>query len=157
MDGGWVSPTPWAPCPSSWSSRDIPGRSDPGELRDLGRRSLIIIMYYFLCNGGYETRDFVPGTTGNIRKMVPTSKNSRWEFLTRWARSHPATCRSAGNGGCRLGWALARGRQFPVIAHYLWEPRGRKGAEFGALLHHSRLRSALAPGWPGSQLELSQY
>lgn len=51
---------------SSWSSCDIPGRSDPGELRDLGRRSLIIIIYYFLSNGGYETWDFISGTTGNI-------------------------------------------------------------------------------------------
>lgn len=37
------------------SSYAFPGRSDPGEPRDEGRRSLITIIYYFLCNWCYET------------------------------------------------------------------------------------------------------
>ena len=71
--------TPWAPPSSFWSPHAFPGRSDPGELRDVGRRSFIIVIYYFLCNGCYETWDLVPGTTGNVRKMVPTNKSSPWE------------------------------------------------------------------------------
>lgn len=51
---------------SSWSSYAFPGRSDPGEPRDERRRSLITVIYYFLCKQCYETWDLVPGTTGNM-------------------------------------------------------------------------------------------
>lgn len=64
---------------SSWSSCALLGRSDPGKPRDKGRRSLITVIYYFLCNGCYETWDLVPGMTGNMRKTVPTSKNFPWD------------------------------------------------------------------------------
>lgn len=58
---------PGLPSSSSFcSSYAFPGRSDPGEPRDEGRRSLITVIYYFLCNRCYETWDLVPGTTGNM-------------------------------------------------------------------------------------------
>lgn len=44
-----------------------------------------------------------------------------------------------------------------IAAHYFWEPWGGKELALGSLLLHTKLRLALAPGWPGSQLELSQY
>ena len=53
--------------------------------------------------------------------------------MNRWARSHQdGSYRPAWNKQQRLGWTQAGGGQPAVIACYLWEPRGRKGAGFGA-------------------------
>lgn len=59
-------PHPGLPSSSAWSSYAFPGRSDPDKPRDKGRRPLITDIYYFLCNGCYETWDLVPGTAGNM-------------------------------------------------------------------------------------------
>lgn len=89
---------------SSWSAYAFPGRSDPGEPRDEGRRSLITIIYYFLCNRCYETWDLVPGTTRNMCKMAPTSKSFLWDDQVGLGTTGPPAVGTvtAWKEGCRL-------------------------------------------------------
>lgn len=113
---GWVPLHTMGSPSSSRSSCAFPGRSDPGEPRD-ERRSLITVIYYFLCNGCYETWDLVPGTTGNMWKMTPTNESFPWEDLqTNLGRGAQARL---GSGWGWVGLTVA-------APFYLWEPPGRK-------------------------------
>lgn len=84
---------------SSWSSCAFPGRSDPDEPRDEGRRSLITVIYYFLCNGYYETWDLYQARLGICEsRSIPVRAA---QGMARWAQSHQATCRPGWKEGCR--------------------------------------------------------
>lgn len=124
--------TPWAPPSSFWSPHAFPGRSDPGELRDVGRRSFIIVIYYFLCNGCYETWDLVYQARLGMceRWSLPIKAPHGNEQVGQEPSSR--FLQTSLERGAEAGLGSAGGGQPAMIACYLWEPRGRKGAGFGA-------------------------
>lgn len=98
----------------------------------------------------------VPGSTGNIEKKSLMARASH-AWVSRWAQKPQAT-RPVWGGEFRLAVWLARRTVASVIGtHHFGEPWGGKGLVWGSLLLYTRPRLALAPGWPGSQLDLSQY
>lgn len=111
------------------SSHAFPGRSDPGESRDKGRRSLITIIYYFLCNSvmKYETctRQY-----WEYRKEVPNGKS----LSCVGEQVGPEATRPVWGVGFRQAVCLAEEEsgQYDCNSSF-WGALGWKGAGLGIL------------------------